>query len=393
MSRASLLPPPWTILANTLYIKGVSFLAQSFLHDLFSDNRLSPRFSTTHFPYIVRPQGERYNIIGISDGLVLYDRDVSVEVSDYHIYNVVTGHSVALPRTSTYFSGYVSTGFLTESQGRSLTSYKVVRFDCQFGESYVLKFEVFSSETGSWKNVVVHMDRAIEVVWLRRPVALNGKLHWIDRRHGILAFDPFKDQCLVIGLHADIDKQCINARNNGSSILVDVHQGRLRYIEVSVKPVYPFGFSGISVWVLDEYDSSSWTLQHTVKIGDISFDDCIINKALNGIIPTPIAFHPFDANILYLGFGDIVISYNMKTLKFDALVDPAVVRGTLQRSGQRDRLNGTGTPCWSSAFVLTLPSWPITVPSNHTGPRRVTFFLSNGEEDRNSKQMLMMSVY
>ncbi|KAJ8555959.1 hypothetical protein K7X08_022717 [Anisodus acutangulus] len=375
ISRASLLPPPWTILANTLYVKGVIFLAQSFLHDFFFDNRLSPRFRTTHFPYIVRPEGEQYNIVAVSDGLVLYDRDVSVEkVSDYHIYNAVKGHSVALPRTSTRFSGYVSTGFLTESEEGSLTSYKVVRLDCQFGESYILKFEVFSSETGCWRNVVVHMDRAIEVVWLRRPVALNGKLHCIDRRHGILAFDPFNDQCRVIELPVDIDKQCIDARNNGSPVLLDVHHGRLRYTEVSVVPSYPFGFSGISVWVLDEYDSSSWTLQHRVKIGDICFDDILISKALNGIIPTPIAFHPLDVNIFYLGFGDTVVSYNMKTSKLDALVDPAVVQGMLQRSGQRDSLKGTMKPCWSSAFVLTLPPWPISLPSNCTGPRKSNAF-------------------
>ncbi|XP_060200526.1 putative F-box/kelch-repeat protein At1g15680 [Lycium barbarum] len=353
ISRASLLPQPWTILTNTLYVKGVNYLVQSFLPDLFVDNMVHTRFSTIHFPYIVRPEGKQYKIVAVSDGLVLYESDMSVEVSDYHIYNAITGHCVALPRTSTRF-GYVSTGFLTKSEGGSLTSYKVVRFDCQFGESYMLKFEVFSSETGRWRKVVVHMDRAIEIVWLRRPVALNGKLHWIDRRHGILAFDPFSNinQCRVIGLPADIDEQCIDARNNGSPVLLDVHQGRLRYTEVSVKPVYPFGFSGFSVWVLDEYDSSSWILQHRVKIRDISFEDCLSSKALNGIIPTPIAFHPLDANVFYLGFGDTVVSYDMKTLKLNALVDPAGIRGSLK-----------GTPCWSSAFVLMLPPWPISLPS------------------------------
>lgn len=359
ISRASLLTP-WTILANTLCVnmKSGSFLAQSFMPNLFSDNWLHSRFSIVHFPNIVSSEvGEGCNVVGVSDGLVLYDRGVGVEMSDYHIYNGITGRCVALPRISTCF-GYVSTGFLTKSEGGSLTSYKVVRLDCQFGESYVLKFEVFSSETGGWRRVVVYMDVAIEVVWLRRPVALNGKLHWIDRRHGILVFNPYDDfnQCRVIGLPADIDEQCIDARNNGRPVLFDVHQGRLRYMELSVKSVYPFGFSGVSVWVLDEYDSSSWTLQHKIKIKDISFDDILISKALNGIIPTPIAFHPLDSNIFYLGFGDTIVSYNMKTLKLDALVDPAdIQQGTLQR-------NGRETPCWSSAFLFTLPPWPISHP-------------------------------
>lgn len=355
-SRASLCQAPWTILGNTLCVKGDSLLVQSFLPNL--DNRLHTRFSIVNFPNIVCGEGsERCNIVGVSDGLVLFDRGASGEMSDYHIYNGITGHCVAVPRTSTRF-GCVSTGFLTESEGRSLTSYKVVRLDCQFGEMCTLKFEVFSSETGRWRSVVVDMDLAIEVVSLRRPVALNGKLHWIDRRHGILAFDPSVDinQCRLIGFPADIDEQCIDARNNGSPVLLDVHQGRLRYTEVSVKSVYPFGFSGISVWVLDDYDSSSWTLQHRIKIKDLSFDDTLISKALNGIIPTPIAFHPFDANNFYLGFGDTVVSYNMKTLKLDALVDPADVQG---RSGRGSRKE---MPCWSSAFLFTLPPWPISLP-------------------------------
>ncbi|MCE2055561.1 hypothetical protein HAX54_042879 [Datura stramonium] len=152
------------------------YLPDWFLIEVLS--RLHTRFNTVHFPYIVSPEGgEGYNIVAVSDGLVLYDRGVCVEVSDYHIYNAITGHCVTVPRPSMCF-GYVSTGFLAKSEGGSLKSYKVVRFDCQF----------------------------------------------------------------------------------------DVHQGRLRYTEVSVVPVYPFGFSSISVWVLDEYDSSSWTLQHRVKI-------------------------------------------------------------------------------------------------------------------------------
>ncbi|CAN4087385.1 unnamed protein product [Withania somnifera] len=349
VSRASLCQTPWTILGNTLCVKGDSLLVQSLLPNL--DNRLHTRLSIVNFPSIVCAEGsERCNIVGVSDGgLVLFDRGTSVEMSDYHIYNAITGHCVALPRTSTR-CGCASIGFLTESEGRSLTSYKVVRLDCQFGETYVLKFKVFSSETGRWRSVVVHMDLAIEVVWLRRPVALNGKLHWIERRHGILAFNPFVEfnQCRVIGLPGDIDDQCIDARNNGSPVLLDVHQGRLRYTEVSVKSVYPFGFSSISVWVLDNYDSSSWSLQHKIRIKELSFDDTLTSKALNGIIPTPIAFHPLDANILYLGFGDTVVSYKLKTLNLDALVDPADVREM---------------PCWSSAFLFTLPPWPISLPT------------------------------
>ncbi|XP_016459023.1 putative F-box/kelch-repeat protein At1g15680 [Nicotiana tabacum] len=387
ISRASLLPqqtPIWTILANTLSVNnGVNYFAQSYLPDLLSDNRLHPRFCTIHFPYVGCPEDERYAIVAVSDGLVLYDRGGS----DYRIYNAITGDCIALPPPSMSFER-VSTGFITESEGGSLRSFKVVRFDCQFGESYILKFEIFLSETGSWRSLVVHNDVPIEVVSLRRPVSLNGNLHWIDRRLGIMAFDPSNDlnQCRVIELHDDIDKQCNDARNNGSPTLCDVHQGRLRYIEVSLVPSYPFGFSGFSVWVLDDYDSSNWSLQHRVKIRDIVFDDISMSKALTGLIPTPIAFHPLDANILYLGFGDAVVSYNMKTLKLDVVAVTAAQQNSWPKAGtvpaspfSRLCLGDPDDvpvmiqrllPCWSSAFLFMLPAWPISLPIDYKGLKK-----------------------
>ncbi|XP_070038103.1 putative F-box/kelch-repeat protein At4g22430 [Nicotiana tomentosiformis] len=387
ISRASVLPqqaPIWTILADTLRVNnGVNYFAQSYLPDLLSDNRLHPRFCTIHSPCIARPEDERYTIVAVSEGLVLYNRCVS----DYHIYNAITGQCVALPPPSMRF-GHVSTGFLTESEGGSLRSFKVVRFGCQFGESYILKFEIFSSETGSWRSLVVHNDVPIEVVSLRRPVDLNGNLHWIDRRLGIMAFNPSSDlnQCRIIGLPNDIDKQCNDARNNGSPTLCDVHQDHLRYIEVSLVPSYPFGFSGFSVWILDNYDSSNWTLQHRVKIRDIVFDDTLISKALTGLIPTPIAFHPLDSNILYLGFGDAVVSYNMKTLKLDVLAARAAQQNLWPKAGglpaspfSRLCLGDPDDvpdmiqrllPCWSSAFLFMLPAWPISLPIDYTGLKK-----------------------
>uniref|UniRef100_A0A0V0GL94 Putative ovule protein n=1 Tax=Solanum chacoense TaxID=4108 RepID=A0A0V0GL94_SOLCH len=88
-----------------------SVLAQSFLPDLVSDNWLHSRFSMVHFPNMVGSSevGEGCNVVGVSDGLVLYDCGVGEEVSDYHIYNAMTGCCVAIPRTRTRF-GDVSTG-------------------------------------------------------------------------------------------------------------------------------------------------------------------------------------------------------------------------------------------------------------------------------------------
>uniref|UniRef100_A0A0V0IFD0 Putative ovule protein n=1 Tax=Solanum chacoense TaxID=4108 RepID=A0A0V0IFD0_SOLCH len=375
ISRVSLShkPQPWTVLSHRLHVKGTKFCPDP---PLMLDNMLSadendlieyPIFS--RYLYLPLPQRsswrERYDIVAVSDGLVLYGRIVFMEnsinhMTDYHLYNPITHQCVALPPPFLCFR-FVSTGFLTQIEGGTLKNYKVVRFGCQLWEWHNLEFEIFCSEIGSWRSVVVHSDQAIQIAWLRMPFSFSGILHWIDRWLGIVACDPCRDsnQCRIIGLPSDIDKQCNNYKNNGLYSLCNVHQGRLRYFEVSLAPSDPFGFSGFSLWVLDDYDSATWSLLHRTKVTDILFDDILTSQGLTGSCPAPLAFHPFDGNIVCLSLGAYIVTYNAKTLKLEAHGNPVATEYFYE---------STGWLSWYAqvpprlAFLYVLPPWPVSIP-------------------------------
>lgn len=114
----------------------------------------------------------------------------------------------------------------------------------------------------------MHSDQAIQIAWLRMPFSFSGVLDWIDRWLGILACDPCRNsnQCRIIGLPPDIDKQCNNYKNNGLYSLCHVHQDRLRYFEVSLAPSDPSEFLGFALWVLDDYDAATWSLQPELRL-------------------------------------------------------------------------------------------------------------------------------
>uniref|UniRef100_M0ZS10 DUF1618 domain-containing protein n=2 Tax=Solanum tuberosum TaxID=4113 RepID=M0ZS10_SOLTU len=193
------------------------------------------------------------------------------------------------------------------------------------------------------------------------PFSFSGMLHWIDRWLGIVACDPCRDsnQCRIIGLPSDIDKQCNDYKNNGLYSLCNVHQGRLRYFEVSLAPSDPFGFSGFSLWVLDDYDSATWSLLHRTKVTDIFFDDILTSQGLTGSCPAPLAFHPFDGNIVCLSLGAYIVTYNVKTLKLEAHGNPVATEYFYE---------STGWLSWYAqvpprlAFLYVLPPWPVSIP-------------------------------
>ncbi|XP_060176058.1 uncharacterized protein LOC132606524 [Lycium barbarum] len=284
-------------------------------------------------------------------------------MTDYHMYNPITQQCIAFPPPLLCFR-FVSTGFLTQIEGGTLKSYKVVRFDCQLRESHNLKFEIFYSETGSWRSVVVHSDQAIQITRLRMPLSFSGMLHWIDRSLGIMACDPCRasSQCGIIGLPPDIDKQCKNYKNNGFHSLFNLHQGRLRYFEVSLAPSDPFGFSGFSLWVLDDYDSATWSLQHRPRVTDVLFGDILTRQGLTGSFPVPLAFHPFDGNIVCLRLGVYIVTYNVKTLKLEACGNPIATEYCLCET--RGWLSWCARIPSKLAFLYVLPPSPISIPNN-----------------------------
>lgn len=124
ISRVSLShkPRPWTVLSHRLHFKGTKFrpdpplILDYMLSAVKNDLIEYPIFSRyLHFPLSQRPLRERYDIVAISDGLVLYGCIVHMEnsvnhMTDYHMYNPITQKCVALPPPILCF-WFVSTNF------------------------------------------------------------------------------------------------------------------------------------------------------------------------------------------------------------------------------------------------------------------------------------------
>ncbi|KAK6795850.1 hypothetical protein RDI58_009305 [Solanum bulbocastanum] len=330
-----------------------------------------PIFS--RYLYLPLPQRsswrERYDIVAVSDGLVLYGRVGSMEIcinhmTDYHLYNPITHQYVALPLPFLCFR-FVNTGFLTQIEGGTLKNYKVVRFGCQLWEWHNLKFEIFYSKTGSWRSVVVHSDPAIQIAWLRMPFPFSGCC--IDLTvglglwHVILAGIPISAASL--DFHLTLTSN-VTTTKTMDCIVCNVHQGRLRYFEVSLAPSDPFGFSGFALWVLDDYNSATWSLPHRAKVTDILFDDILTSQGLTGSCPAPLAFHPFDGNIVCLSLGAYIVTYNVTTLKLEAHGNPVATEYFYE---------STGWLSWYAqlpprlAFLYVLPPWPVS-KNLSTGP-------------------------
>lgn len=201
-------------------------------------------------------------------------------------------------------------------------------------------------------------NHAIEVTWHRMPVAFNGNLHLFDRELGIVACDPYNNPCKfrVIGLPADINKQCNDSRSNGIPSLCDVHQGCLKYSEYS-RTFEQGGLVGFSIWALNDHNTGEWHLQHRVNQSDILLDGTL---QASRISPIRVCYHPFDADVVLLGEMNIIVSYNFKNMSLEAhgaLVD---FQDMHKKTG---RINCRTVVCWLLAFLVVLPHWPTMIPS------------------------------
>lgn len=354
-ASASSAPRPWAILSYAVKVEGsdtFDALGLEVLGDVCSDAFKSGDCYVFPLPSSQEAYGHKHKILAVSNGLVLYGwlhESLSSlnHIAQYYICNPITKKWFSLPPPRRYFR-WVSTGFITQVEGRTLTSFKVVRLDCVFDKSNVLNFETFSSETGRWVDFTVRSERAIEVAWRKLPIAFNGNLHWIDHELGIVAYDPYgnPEKSHIIGLPADKD----NKKCNELACLCDVHQGRLKYFESSVTFQQP-GFSCFSIWILDDYSTGDWHLLHRVNQSDVLFGNNLQRHVFSP--PVPVCYHPFDSDIVFLGWESTIISYNIKKRSLEHHYQVQYQQKEIGRKF-----------FWVGAFVLAFPQWPTLVPSS-----------------------------
>ncbi|KAK4424435.1 hypothetical protein Salat_1636900 [Sesamum alatum] len=238
VSRASMSRelPPWTYISSTLHVDGdhhrhSEYPCYELLLDICSRDFNCPSFYVLPCPHGHYRDASRYTVFGVSNGLVLYGPRVCC--LNYGIFNPITRQWIALPPHSVPFST-VRGGLVTQVEHGVLTSYRAVRLEVGRRSSRI-RFEVFFSEIGLWKSFTVVTDQAIRINERRMPAILNGIMHWVTGKHGIMAYDPYQKphSLRLIALPGDIDRRCNDAKHHGIPSLCDAHQGRLRYFEMS----------------------------------------------------------------------------------------------------------------------------------------------------------------
>ena len=314
------------------------------------------------------PYRQPYNdlrIVASFKDLLLVSSEVSTNC-DYFICNPLTEQWLKLPRLPPTMSiwppsQYTLVGFICEPFTHSC---KVVRIHCPTREANnitLLRVETFSSETGEWSNSFVLSPQGLNpfsfVSKLHRVIACNGMLHWVQvdsedghgTMKGILVFDPQGGHLRYIRLPVS---------PQGNVISFGVFQWRLRLFQRSLNLRIPdrelgyryFSFCAsdacnFSVWELEDYaDAGIWTLKHEVYFKDMLSECSTVIKMVGRREPVVfIAFHQNDGDIVFLNFGDDILSCNLRTRVC------TLVRGIVSSMHK------------SSVFVLGQPSWPTPV--------------------------------
>lgn len=204
--------------------------------------------------------------------------------------------------------------------------------------SWSLRYFLLRQVNGKNLRCIVNMQLKL---YHRKPAILNRNLHWLDFELGIIVYDPYycPYKFHIIEFPADVDKEHYGPNYGSICRMCGVHQGRLKYFEVS-RPFRLESFSEFKIWVLEDYNSDHWYLKHRVRIEDILFGDGLNRYEFFA----PVSFHPFDAHIVYTGWDKILVSYNIQTRRMDALGFPHNPEEILRIDWQ---------PCWE-CFLLVL---------------------------------------
>nr|XP_028964160.1 F-box protein At5g49610-like [Malus domestica] len=281
--------------------------------------------------------------------------------TEYYICNPYTTQWVALPRPrwgrdtiGTMPVGLICDGPYYKEDGQNDIvelndnyRYKVVRilhpndefnFDPD-GYFYNFKVEIFSSETGKWRELVVSSPQGIIYDTLDyMAFVYNGVLYWSGHRDGcflVLGLDPFADQeCSFTVFDYPEDENFVVECPSVSGGVV-----RMSDFHRDTRTLY--------VWDLKEQDDDSvaeggsklcLSKQEVYSLDQEMYpDDAQVVQRLN--------FDPNDEDIFYLEVDGDIIMCNIRTRKWSKIVENT----TLDQ------------PLWFYLFVL--PWWPTPIPS------------------------------
>ena len=301
-----------------------------------------------------------------------------IKFCEYFICNPFTKQWLTLPPRTTSFVmvGFVCKPYCLDKEQGCVTNvhyrYKVVRIHSSSETNTTqLRVEIFSSETGEWRDSLVSSPRGLSPFKVESlhagVVACNGMLHWVNTDEenkfikGFVVFDPFNDaeRCHYLDPPIDISPKHF-------AVSIGEFQGRLRIFQGGHERNDAYNSYYFSVWELEDYsDAGTWCMKYKVHFKDMVSEHSEIVQIFKIMgeyeLPPPVlflAFDPIDDETVFLQFRHHVVLCNMRT-------------GVLKMAGEllRDRgkiLSEVSGFLWSVptkyAFLLGQPSWPTPVP-------------------------------
>ncbi|KAI3467314.1 hypothetical protein Pfo_023977 [Paulownia fortunei] len=251
-----------------------------------------------------------------SNDLILYRSNCHESV--YFVANPFTRQCVPLPMHSGRRS-YGSTGLISCVRN-GITSYNVVRLikhcdSSRFSNAqHSLNLETFSSEKGEWRNLKPK-NCMFNVEFDARPcIVFKGVLHWIcNRMTTLLAYDPCSspDQCRFIS----IPNETYNM--NGMNAVLGASGENLYYFEMSRISIQESKLPGWKLWVLKDHERGEWSLDQEGKERKIESLGVLCNVLSTYSPLLPVAFHPWNKDILYFRYEGYLLTFNVKTGWFE----------------------------------------------------------------------------
>ncbi|CAL5325190.1 unnamed protein product [Camellia sinensis] len=314
--------------------------------DVYPSENFSVLFLSTHQEHLQRRK--LFKILATSKGLLL---SCLVAPLTYYMCDPVTTQWVTLPKPPdgglNLHPFFIGEGLIAfANQDNMVTSYKVVRVEWHPVESVYLNFEVFSSETRKWGCYRLSFPQPFKLFKRGGPFVFNGVMHWFAYGHRIVAFDPYNfEECRLIDLpnYRDIESE---NQYDGSYRLCEECQGMLRYFEAAPDITEDICFS---MWIMRDYKKGEWNLVHRATHDEIWSDDPQISSYLFHVHFIPLAYHPFNLDIVYLRCEErsCIVAYNIKTKRLEVSCNPVGIDENLS---------------WRVVIPFVLPMWPTPLP-------------------------------
>ncbi|BFG34128.1 hypothetical protein CerSpe_204020 [Prunus speciosa] len=358
----------------------------------------SRNLSLSFIPCFYQTTQTEPRMLGTYNDLILCS---TISEQEYYICNPYTRQWIALPLTPQVHRGSGIMGFTcdhpyynheelvgnqTSSNNIKLNAeyrYRVVRITVVKRNCLECPVEIYSSETGQWRESVISSSRGFSFTSAScstRGVAYNGMLYWLCFGGLLIGVDPFNNTNSSISTDANTIGDIVV--NNELCRFVQFHkpeynitcveclgvcQGRLRMCHYDMEDPYNSGI--LCVWELKEVEEEDdqkadgiagrlmkWCLIKKLNLNEMVAENPDIAKwraEAGGWCEARVpAFDPNDEDILYVNLDGDIVACNFRTR----------ISFTRQRIRPTDVIGGEFHP-WASAFPLSLKRWPTPVPN------------------------------